>query len=144
MNSNCFAIFFSSFLVMSVQIICIFYDVKLLHVLFHYLTPGLLWPTYWPSTFHLHLLSMLLSSLCFTWPNHLNLVFLNLCSRFSTPHLLLTSSLVILSCHLTLDMYLNILYSIYKKKQCDMKEKELKNEKIIPQEGLDSKPSMAN
>ena len=48
------------------------------------------------------LLSMLFSSLHFTWPNHLNLVFLNLCSRFSAPHVLLTSSLVILSCHLHL------------------------------------------
>mgnify|MGYP001793169415 CR=1 FL=1 len=56
------------------------------------------------------LLSMLFSSLRFTRPNHLNLVFLNLCSRFSTPHLLLTSSLVILCCHLTPDMYLSILW----------------------------------
>ena len=39
------------------------------------------------------LLSMLFSSLRFTWSNHLNLVFLNLCSRFSTPRLLLTSSI---------------------------------------------------
>ena len=53
------------------------------------------------------LLSMLFSSLRFTWWNHLNLIFLNPCSRFSTPHLLLTSSLVILPCHLTLHMYLN-------------------------------------
>ena len=37
------------------------------------------------------LLSMLFSSLRFTWPNHLNLIFLNLSSRFSTLHLLLTS-----------------------------------------------------
>ena len=57
------------------------------------------------------LLSMLFSFLCFTWHNHLNVIFLNLCSRFSTPHHLLTSSLLLLSCHLTLDIYLNILWS---------------------------------
>ena len=48
------------------------------------------------------LLSMLFSSLSFIRPNHLNLAFLYLCSRFSTPHLLLTSSKVILSYHLLL------------------------------------------
>ena len=49
-----------------------------------------------PSTSHsITLLSILFSSLHFTWPNHLNLIFHSLCSRFSTPHLLLTSSLVI-------------------------------------------------
>ena len=58
-----------------------------------YLTPSLLWPTYWPPTSSsMSLLSMLFSSLPFTSPNHLYLIFLNLCSRFSTPHLLLTSS----------------------------------------------------
>ena len=49
------------------------------------LTPGILWPTYWPSTFYLLLLSMVFSAfLRFTWPNHLNLVFLflNLCSSY--------------------------------------------------------------
>ena len=43
---------------------------------------------------------------------HFSYLIYNLCSRFSTPHLLLTSSLVILFCHLTIDMlYLNILWS---------------------------------
>ena len=37
---------------------------------------------------------MLFSSICFSWANRLNLVFLNLCSRLSTPHLHLTSSLI--------------------------------------------------
>ena len=37
-------------------ILCqIFCDFQLPHVFFHYLTPGLLWPTYWPSIFHLKL-----------------------------------------------------------------------------------------
>ena len=64
---------------------------------------------YLPSTSSsIALLSMLFSSLCFTWSNHLNLVFLNLCSRFSTPHLLLTFSFVILLYHLILDMYLDV------------------------------------
>ena len=53
---------------------------------------------------------MLFSSLRFTWPKHLNLIFLNLCSRFSTPPLLLTSSLVILSCHLNLE---NLIFNKY-------------------------------
>ena len=46
------------------------------------------------------LLSMIFSP-TFYIPSHLNLAFLNLSSRFSTPNLLLTFSLVILSCHLT-------------------------------------------
>ena len=56
-----------------------------------YLSTGLL-----PSTSSsIALLSMLFSFPSFTWPNYdLNLIFLNLCSRFSTPHLLLTSSIV--------------------------------------------------
>ena len=38
------------------SILChIFRHVQLPHVSFHYLTPGLLWPTYWPSTLHLQL-----------------------------------------------------------------------------------------
>ena len=96
-------------------ILChIFCDVQLPHVFFHYLTPGLhglptgLLP--FTSSF-IALLSMLFSSLSFTWPSHLNLIFLHLCSRFSIPNLFLTSSLVILTCHLTLGMYLNILWS---------------------------------
>ena len=71
------------------------------------LPTGLLPSTYSSTT----LLTMLFSSLRFTWPNHLNHIFLNLCSGFSTPHLLLTFLLAIMSCHLTLDMYLNILWS---------------------------------
>ena len=47
------------------------------------------------------LLSMLFSYLRFTWPNHLNLVFYNLCSRFFIPHFL-TFSIVTQSCYLTL------------------------------------------
>ena len=44
---------FTSLVLHSRVILChIFCDVQLLHVFFHYLTPGLLWPTYWPSTFH--------------------------------------------------------------------------------------------
>ena len=58
------------------------------------------------------LLSMLFSSLCFTWPNHLGLVFLNLYSRFSTPNLPLTFSLVILSSHFTFYTYLYVLWSL--------------------------------
>ena len=40
------------------------------------------------------LLSMLFSSLRFTRPNHLNLIFLNLCSRFSILHLVFGLSFV--------------------------------------------------
>ena len=62
------------------------------------------------------LLGMLFSSQHFTWPNHLNPFFLNPYSMFSSPHLLLTSSLVTLFCHLALDVcilkfYLNSLLS---------------------------------
>ena len=43
-------------LLLLLSILCrIFHDVQLPHVVFHYLTPGLFWPTYWPSTFHLQL-----------------------------------------------------------------------------------------
>ena len=79
------------------------------------LTPGLLWPTYWPSTFHFQLhhspkYPVLISTFYMTKPSQPH--FPLFVSRFSTPHLLLTSSsLVILSCHLTLDMYHNILWS---------------------------------
>ena len=80
------------------SILChIFHDLQLPHVFFHYLTPGLPWPTYWPSTFHLqlhHLPKYAILIPTFTLTNHRNLVFLNLCStRFSKPYFLLTSEL---------------------------------------------------
>ena len=66
--------------------------------------------SYVPSTSSsIALLSMLFSSHLLTSPNHLDLglFFHNLCSRFFTPYLLLTSSLVILSCHLILDIIIS-------------------------------------
>ena len=86
--------------------LCLLPLVTLLKVFFG-LHTGLL-----PSTSSsIALLSMLFSSLRFTLPNHLNLIFLNLCSRFFTPYLLLTSSLVNLSCFLLTCISVNILWS---------------------------------
>ena len=66
-----------------------------------------------PGTSILIALPTALSSpLLFTWPNHLNLFLLNLLSMSSRSHLISTSSLGTLSCHLIPAMYLNILLSV--------------------------------
>ena len=74
------------------------------------------------------LLSMVFSSLRFTWSNHLNLIFLNLCSRFSTPHLFLASSLEILSYTILLLTFFLILKSISKNKK---KLNSVLNRKVV-------------
>ena len=56
---------------------------------FPLITPGLLWPTYWPSTFHLQLhcspkYAILIDP---TFSNHLNLIFL-IYVQGSPPHIL--------------------------------------------------------
>ena len=58
------------------------------------------------------LLSLWRYPLPFTWPKLLNLFFLNLLLMSSRSHLLRTSSLGTLSCHLTTAIYLNILLSV--------------------------------
>ena len=97
------------------SILCrIFHDVQLPHTVslplpYSRSSLAYLLAFYLPPRF-IALLSILFSSLRFTWPIHLSLVFLNLWSSFSA-HPLQTSSLVILSCHLTLDMCLTFLRS---------------------------------
>ena len=68
----------------------VYYSTTLLHV-FLGLPIGLLTST----SSSIALLSMLFSSLHFPWWNHFKLIFFNLHSKFSTPHLLLSSSYVI-------------------------------------------------
>ena len=81
----------------------------LIHVFFHYLTSlAYLLAFCLPPPDSCSALPSMLKILIHTFYmiKNLNLVFLNLCSRFSTPH-----HLVIPSCYLTLDMYCNILWS---------------------------------
>ena len=81
----------------------------MLNFLMNVLTPGLLWPTYWPCTFHLQLhrspkYTILIPPFYMTSPSQPYFP-IYLCSRFSNPHLLLTSSLVILTQLLMLKLY---------------------------------------